>query len=231
MSAQEDYYNRFGKEFEEQILSCPEPHLWTTDYATKGRIYQEIRERIEQQQQLIDKYFSSKLPVLDVGCGFGRQAFALAKKGFLVTGTDTSEVFVAIAQKLFQHHGLSGHFICTDVMNDATIPPFDQVVLFDVLEHIPPSLRKGFVQRLADLTNENGRLIMSLPQVKQKLTSQVNNNIRKRLTQHLAYFRNREEHPYPIPQQHHINKLTGKQFHLLEEVATPLTAYYVFERR
>ena len=35
--------------------------------------------------------------VLDVGCGPGRHALALARRGFRVTGVDASEEFVALA--------------------------------------------------------------------------------------------------------------------------------------
>lgn len=56
MSAQIKYYNQFGNAYRQSILSCPEPELWTTDYTEKGRVYNEMKSRIEQQQ-LIDDYF------------------------------------------------------------------------------------------------------------------------------------------------------------------------------
>ena len=80
MTEQIDYYNRFGKEHKSAILNCPEPHLWTTDYEQKGRIYVEMKERIEKQQEFVARYFDKTFPVLDIGCGFGRQAYLLAKK-------------------------------------------------------------------------------------------------------------------------------------------------------
>jgi 2-polyprenyl-3-methyl-5-hydroxy-6-metoxy-1,4-benzoquinol methylase len=231
MSSQIEYYNRFGEEFKDQILVCPEPQLWTTDYAEKGRVYQEIKERIEQQEKLVDQYFSGNKKVLDIGCGFGRQAYALALKGFQVTGTDTSPVFIQIAQELFKKHNLTGTFLCTDLTNDNSLQSFGQLLLLDVLEHIPPFSRKKFMDRIALLTDAKGRLILSLPHVKNRLTSQLNNRLRKRLTQHFAFFREKEEHPYPIPQSTEIMKLTQKHFILLEQKTTSLTDYYVFEKR
>ncbi|HUC81771.1 MAG TPA: class I SAM-dependent methyltransferase [Flavisolibacter sp.] len=231
MSSQIEYYNRFGREFKEQILSCPEPHLWTTDYAAKGRVYQEMKQRIAQQENLVEQYFTSQQPVLDVGCGFGRQAYALAQKGFSVTGTDTSQVFIEIVEELFRKHNLAGTFLCTDVTHDQTIPPFNQLLLLDVLEHIPPKSRKNFMQRIAALTNSKGRLIVSLPHVKKRVTSQLNNLLRKRVTQYFSFFRNKEEHPYPIPQYNEMIKLTQEHFSLLKKQTTALTDYYVLEKR
>jgi SAM-dependent methyltransferase len=101
MFSQERYYNRFGAFHRQSILSCPEPEYWTTDYAEQGRVYREMKERIKMQQQLADDCFSIQFPVLDVGCGFGRQAVMLAKKGYEVVGCDTSEVFISIAKELF----------------------------------------------------------------------------------------------------------------------------------
>ena len=231
MPSQIEYYNRFGQEFKEQILSCPEPHLWATDYAEKGRVYQEIKERITQQEALIEKFFIHSRVVLDVGCGFGRQAYALALKGFEVTGTDTSSVFIQIALELFKKHQLAGTFLCTDIINNNSIHPFDQLLLLDVLEHIAPAARKKFMSRIAALTKPKGRLILSLPHVKERLTSQINNRLRKQVTQHFSFFRNLEEHPYPIPQYNEIKKLTQEHFMLLDQHTTAITDYYVFEKR
>jgi hypothetical protein len=53
MPGQINYYNLFGKQYEENILACPEPEFWTTDYDQKGRVYLEIKKRIETQKNLL----------------------------------------------------------------------------------------------------------------------------------------------------------------------------------
>ena len=231
MPAQTDYYNRFGNEFREAILACPEPHLWATDYEEKGRIYREIKERIAQQESLIDAHFNTAFPVLDVGCGFGRQAWLLAKKGFAVTGTDTSETFIQIAESLFEKHHLQGHFLCLDLLTQSLNEVFTQVLLFDVLEHIKPFQRKVFLEKIAAAMEPKGMLLLSLPQVKKRWRSQVNNNLRKAVTQYLPFFQNIEEHPYPIPREKDIVLLSQNQFRILQSTATTETTYYVLERR
>src|SRR5436190_7076781 len=116
MPGQVNYYNHFGKRYEDSILSCPEPESWTTDYKEKGRVYQEMKVRVAQQQQLILTHFDKNIPVLDIGCGFGRQAFLLAKNGFNVMGIDTSDIFIKIAQRLFERYNYKGIFLCTDFL-------------------------------------------------------------------------------------------------------------------
>ncbi len=231
MPGQVGYYNHFGEKYEKRILSCPEPELWTTDYQTKGRIYQEIKERVEQQYHLISTYFDTAVPVLDIGCGFGRQAVLLAKKGYTVTGTDTSDVFIDIAQKLFTHHALKGNFICTDIISEKKLTgSYKQILLLDVLEHIKPFQRRRLLTCLYDLAAPGALLIISLPHVKQRITSQLNNSLRRKITQHIPYFLKREEHPYPIPQKKNIARLTKGLFQPESFASSTATDYYVFRK-
>jgi 2-polyprenyl-3-methyl-5-hydroxy-6-metoxy-1,4-benzoquinol methylase len=230
MKGQVNYYNHFGKLYEESIISCPEPEVWTTDYNEKGRIYSEMKERIEQQLQLVTAYFDKNIPVLDIGCGFGRQAFLLAKNGFIVTGIDTSDVFIKIAQKLFKVNNYKGIFLCADLIAELLPGKYKQILLLDVLEHIKPAERNLFVKRIYEISQPGAILIISLPHVKKRLTSQLNNNIRRKITQHFSYFLNKEEHPYPVPQKKHIFRLVADLFSLNKFIESEMTDYYVLQR-
>lgn len=230
MPGQVNYYNHFGKKYEESILSCPEPELWTTDYFEKGRIYQEIKQRIEKQRLLIFTYFDKNVPVLDIGCGFGRQAVLLAKNGFNVTGTDTSEIFIKVAQKIFQRHNYKGTFLCTDLIAELIPEKYKQLLLLDVLEHIKPVQRSLLIRRIYQMSEPGAILIISLPHVKKRLTSQINNSIRRKITQYFSYFVNKEEHPYPVPQRKVVVRLIADFFTLKEFRETGKTDYYVLER-
>lgn len=231
MSSQVPYYDQFGLLYRKSILQCPEPECWTTDYASKGRVYQEMKQRVQQQEALVLQYFKKDIPVLDIGCGFGRQAILLARQGFAVTGTDTSPVFISIAQELFSTHHLQGTLLVTDLLTTPLQgPAFSQVLLLDVLEHIPPRKRKPFIEALGSCTASGARIIVSLPQVKTRLRSQLNNRIRKAITQHFTFFLEREEHPYPIPDKHALMNLIKGHFRSMEEIQTEETGYYILEK-
>ena len=51
----------------------------------------------EYVHELIRKYSPDAKSLLDLGCGTGRHAFPLAKKGYSVTGVDISEEMLAVA--------------------------------------------------------------------------------------------------------------------------------------
>ena len=101
MKDQVQYYNQFAKQYRDDILSSANPSLWATDIKEQGPNYQAIRSRLHDQEKILLDHFDSSLPVLDLGCGFGRQALMLAKAGFQITGIDSSNVFIEIAQQLF----------------------------------------------------------------------------------------------------------------------------------
>jgi SAM-dependent methyltransferase len=63
--------------------------------------------------------------VLDVGCGPGRHALALARRGFLVTGVDLSPEFVDLARAGATTEGLDASFEVLDVRDLAYRAEFD----------------------------------------------------------------------------------------------------------
>lgn len=229
MAGQVEYYNRFGERYREDILACPEPEFWTTDYRDKGRVYKEMTERVNEQASVIEEFFTDQFPVLDVGCGFGRQAIMLAKRGFSVIGLDSSESFIELAQQLFRKHDLPGVFL-NNRIEDAHLQQFSQVILFDVIEHIKPSERKTFLSHIHNLSFTGAILLVSLPHVKNRVTSRLNNSLRKRVTQHFSYFMAREEHPYPIPTSQNLKKLIKGLFTIVKFKDTPGTDYYVLRK-
>jgi SAM-dependent methyltransferase len=232
MPNQVSYYNLFGSQFEQSILQCPEPELWTTDYDSRGRIYSEMKERVEQQKKIIGIYFRKEFPVLDIGCGFGRQAILLAKNGYAVTGIDSSPVFIDIARKLFTQFGYPGRFFSADILKENVInEKFRQILLLDVLEHIPPGKRYRFLETIYSLAVPETILIISIPRIKKRFLSKMNNRFRRRVTQYIPYFFKREEHPYPIPEQQDISKLTDKFFNARDYFETNDSVFYVLLRK
>ena len=229
MPDQVEYYNRFGELYREDILTCPEPEFWTTDYKSRGRVYAEMVQRVEEQQVLVEEFFINTVPLLDIGCGFGRQAILLAKKGFSVTGVDTSKIFIDIATELFERNHLPGKFSNSSIDN---LPPgkFSQIILFDVIEHIKPSTRRTFLNKVHSLSLPGALVIVSVPHLKKRLTSRLNNGLRKRVSQHFSYFMSREEHPFPIPTRERLKKLINGLFTIVRFRQTSFTDYYVLRK-
>jgi len=75
--------------------------------------------------------------VLDVGCGSGAVAAALAARGHPVVGVDTAEVLVRKAHERCPR----ATFVATAIARlDPALGPFDVVGFFDVLEHLDDPL-------------------------------------------------------------------------------------------
>jgi len=97
--------------------------------------------------------------VLDVGCGHGQLAHALASKAkAVVEGIDLVPSNIAKARSLPPVVGLS--FRVGDALEDLPNAVFDTVVLSNVLEHLPD--RAAFLRRLVATTKAR-RLLIRVP--------------------------------------------------------------------
>jgi 2-polyprenyl-3-methyl-5-hydroxy-6-metoxy-1,4-benzoquinol methylase len=143
------FYDKFAKSFS----------------ATRGRIQPGVR-------QILPRMLSAE-SILDVGCGNGTLARALQKAGFAgyYVGLDMSgglleqaEVEVStnatpIGTYEFQQVDLAD----LDWAETISTPPFDWLVSFAVLHHIPgKDLRKQIVRAFVDLTSPEGRVAVSV---------------------------------------------------------------------
>lgn len=95
--------------------------------------------------------------VLDVGCGPGRHALALARRGFRVHGVDLSPTFIDLARRAAEAEGLDATFEVADVRDLEGGAGFDAAICLcqggfgllggdddeDVVARIAASLRPG----------------------------------------------------------------------------------------
>ena len=92
--------------------------------------------------QIVLEELSAPAGILDAGCGDGRVAAELVRKGCTVTGIDLLDISITYAQTLVPE----GRFLVGDLSNDLIAHygmkagQFDTVLLIEVYEHLPPEV-------------------------------------------------------------------------------------------
>lgn len=76
--------------------------------------------------------------ILDIGCGLGDNAIALARLGAVVTAIDTSSVAIAKINAYARAEGLAIEGVVCDAMELAALGPFDIVIGAMILHHLEP---------------------------------------------------------------------------------------------
>lgn len=100
--------------------------------------------------------------VLDVGCAEGDLARVLTERGAVVSGVEGDPAAAEVARPTLDRL-LIGDLDRVDLLAEFGAGSFDAVILGDVLEHL---VNPGGVLRQArDLLSEDGRVIISLPNV------------------------------------------------------------------
>ena len=100
--------------------------------------------------------------VLDVGCGGGILAEALAKTAAEVTGIDLAQASLHVAQQHAAQSALNNlHYRCISAEDLAREQPaaFDVVTCMEMLEHVPDPA--SVVQACADLAKPGGTVFFS----------------------------------------------------------------------
>jgi SAM-dependent methyltransferase len=109
--------------------------------------------------------------VLDLGCGFGRHAFALAREGAHVVALDAGRDEIVGVQGMLAAMALEGEFdasrtLATAVVGDAHLVPFadavfDHVICSEVLEHIPDDAT--VLRDIVRVLRPGGTLVVTVP--------------------------------------------------------------------
>jgi SAM-dependent methyltransferase len=100
---------------------CPSPSAYLRNAFTKGT-GQEVAFLVDALA------LAPGMRVLDVGCGPGRHALALARRGMSVVGIDASPEFIALARDAAARDHLDTHFAVGDVRDLAFDSEFDAAI-------------------------------------------------------------------------------------------------------
>lgn len=140
--------------------------------------------------------------ILDVGCGTGRHAIELARRGYEVTGIDLSENMLNAAREKAQQTGVSVDFKATDARNIPFQGEFDLVIMicegaFPLME--TDEMNFQILENAAKALKKNGKLIFTtlnglyplFHSVKDFINSESNFQVNSENTFDLMAFRDR----------------------------------------
>jgi SAM-dependent methyltransferase len=136
-----------------------------------------ISEGLEEWEELAVKSWKAKAKVLDVGCGAGREAIALAKIGFEVTGIDISPIMIAQAIKIAKKEGLNMNFKVQNVADiEYPAKSFDYVLFSrGVYSYLPTKkLRMRILKKIRDILKPDGMLFFTVYYRDKRLFSRLN---------------------------------------------------------
>lgn len=104
----------------------------------------------------------SEAKLLDIGCGSGRDALSLARRGYQVTAVDPSNKMLELAGFKNNHKNIIWvNDSLPDLLSIADIG-YDFALISAVWMHIPPNERVKSLERLSDLLKIGGRLAITL---------------------------------------------------------------------
>jgi SAM-dependent methyltransferase len=120
--------------------------------------YDNIQDDINfDREKLIERIYSLKGKILDIGCGVGYFLEACKKRGWSVFGVEPSKEAQAICRK-------KGIKIINRSQFGKYSKSFDCVTLFHVLEHLDSP--KEYLKDISRLIRKNGVIMIEVPSIK-----------------------------------------------------------------
>ena len=130
-------------------------HMWNDRYRERGAVWGSEPNRflVEVAADL------ERGTALDLGCGQGRNALWLARRGFTVTGFDLSPVAIEQARGIAADEGLDVRYDAVNLMEwepDGQV--WDLVLLAYI--HLPEDMRRAVHAAAARAVSPGGRIVV-----------------------------------------------------------------------
>jgi len=116
---------------------------------------------VSEIQELLLTTFEEKAKLLEIGCGSGRDASFMTKKGFDVIVIDGSKNMIKEAKKI--HPELSNKLFHKTLPNDLEFDiKFDGIYSIATLMHLSKKDIMRSISKIYDLLNPTGKFLMSV---------------------------------------------------------------------
>jgi len=118
----------------------------------------------ETAKDLIENFhLTPDLRILDLACGQGLEAIALALSGFQIEGRDLSQAMLNFATEHSRLHKAEVKFMQQDMRQIADTETFDAVMLRDVIWGIfDAKTNRDILRRLKNALKPNGKIIIEV---------------------------------------------------------------------
>jgi SAM-dependent methyltransferase len=101
--------------------------------------------------------------VLDLGCGFGRHAIALARRGYQVVGVDLSEPMLKLARELAASAPVSVDWQRRDMRDLGKLGPFDACIcLYTAFGFFSDDENRLVLERVCDVLRPSGVFLLDV---------------------------------------------------------------------
>lgn len=113
-------------------------------------------------ESFCSEHLKAGSPVLDLGCGGGRNAIYLAKRGCEIYGVDISNAAVELCKKRLAKQGLSGDFK-QGTCNDIPYPDdfFDAVICIASLDHVSLQTAQESITEIRRISSTRGIVLLT----------------------------------------------------------------------
>jgi tellurite methyltransferase len=133
-----------------------------TDYE---KVYQQKRHALGDPTQafvtFFDQYDGQNADVLDVGCGQGRDALFIARRGHRVVGVDISSTGIAQLLEDAQAEGLNIEGVVADLRDFEPAGKYDVVVIDRTLHMLEADMRLDVLERVCHAVREDGFVLIA----------------------------------------------------------------------